>query len=158
MTPPRTTVRNYWLAKLAEIKPTNGYQNEVRTVELRSGLARDLNTSDYPAIIITQGADIPYMAETLGNNQGNNYFREMALDLHLVILDQDNPAAVQDAGEKLISDVIRCLILNRFSNSKPSDARLDTIVPHEFERIENKRAEITLRMITRYDFTLGDLS
>ena len=89
---PRQTVRNYWLTKLATITQANGYRTDVQTVALRSGLARDLNTSDYPAILMTQQEDRPVM-ETLGANTGNNHFREWSFDLHLITV-------LWDAGEE----------------------------------------------------------
>ena len=152
---PRQTVRNYWLAKLTTITRANGYRTDVLTVALRSGLVRDLNTSEYPAIIMTQQEDRPLM-ETLGANTGNNHFREWSLDLHIIAQAQ-NEQAVEDAGEDLIADVLHCLIVNRFSGGKPSDVRVDTISPQEFERIENRRAEITMRIVTKYDFTVQEL-
>ena len=126
----------------------------MQTVALRTGLARDLNTSDYPAILMTQQEDRPLM-ETLGANTGNNHFREWSFDLHLITV--PNEQTVEDAGEDLLADVLRCLIMNRFSGGKPSDVRVDTIMPQEFERIENRRAEITMRIVTKYDFTVQEL-
>ena len=151
---PRQTVRKYWLAKLATITQANGYRTDVQTVAIRTGLARDLNTSDYPAILMTQQEDRPIM-ETLGANTGNNHFREWSFDLHLITV--PNEQTVEDAGEDLLADVLKCLIVNRFSGGKPSDVRVDAIGPQEFERIENRRAEIMLRIVTKYDFTVQEL-
>lgn len=159
MPTPRQIVRDYVLESLTEITIENEYSQNVETVELRSRLARDLNDSDCPAIIVTLGLDRP-LSETQGHNTGNNHFRAWSMDLLLLIRDSGSAdTTIQDAGELFLADVMRCLITNRFNGNnpgKPSDIQFD-VASSEFERMENGIAQFNLGINVRYDFTLANL-
>ncbi len=154
MSTPRQTVRDYLLQILGTIQKKNQYATEIQTVELKSRLSRDLNDSEFPAVIVTTGTDGPEQ-ETLGNNQGNEHFRSWAIEL-LLLLKDPGDSTLEDAGEVFLADVMKCLIKNRFNSGKPYDIQFG-ITTNNFQAMENKLAAMNLQVTAKYDFTLGDL-
>lgn len=156
MPSPRQTVRDYILDALKTITKANGYALDVETVELNSRLIRDLNLSDCPAIKLVTKDDTD-LSETLGFNVGNQYFQSWDMELLLHMPDPGD-AAIEDAGELFLGAVAKCLIKNRHANDdKPSNIKIKSIKTDDFERIENKIAQLSVTINVRYEFTLGDL-
>lgn len=155
MAVPRTTVLEYLLETLKTVTRANGYHTDVQLVELRTRQMRDVNLSEFPAIILTLGQDRPD-SETQGNNSANIHFRAWSMALTLA-LQESMLDSIEVAGEKFLADVQKCLIVNRYGNNgKPSDIQF-ILSSDEFERMENKTAQFAIGLTVMYDFTIGDL-
>lgn len=154
MATPRQIVRDHVLTKLKAITVANGYQTNVKTVELRSRLSREVGSSECPAIILTKGRE----REGSEQQTRNDEFRAWSMNLLLILTDPGS-AELEDAGEVFLADVIKCLrtkTTRNANNSKPFDISYE-IQSHEFERMENQTAQFSLDLTVKYEFMVTSL-
>lgn len=154
MPTPRQVVRDHLLTKLRAITVANGYQTNIKTVELRSRLARDIGSSECPAIILTKGRE----REGAEQQTRNDEFRAWSMNLILILKDPGSDD-LEDAGEVFLTDVIKCLrtkSTRNANNSKPLDISYE-IQSDEFERMENQTAQFSIDLTVKYEFMVTSL-